>query len=208
MEKWSSLPLLFCLYLRLSFQFGHSPALVCFGISVIMLGVIAEGGPLSHFVPPHCETSLHSFVKHVIVISCHKLSLYLKHFVYSSLLQNRCAHKQSTWQRSLLQEYDKGLAHTHARSHSYSLVDFFFYCLQFAKEQRLWTDMQQRQTYRQRPDGQSPAGSEWDRCVWHFDLRESTWGEDLGKGRGLWSVSILENAKCVAGSRVCKVVGK
>lgn len=45
--------------------------------------------------------------------------------------------------RSLLQEYDKALAHTHAHSHNYSLVDSFR-CLrlQLAKKLRLWRDMQ------------------------------------------------------------------
>lgn len=109
--------------------------------------------------------------------------------------------------RSLLQEYDKGLVHTHAGSHNSSLVDSFR-CLrsQLAKKFRRWTDMQHWHAYRRRDltdrvQLASRGSRKRNRCVRDFDLGEYQmgWGS-TGWKRGCVSVSIIRkwHVQCVS----------
>lgn len=108
--------------------------------------------------------------------------------------------------RSLLQDYDKALAHTHAHSHNYSLVDSFrCLCLQLAKKLWLWTDEQYWHTYRQqdlteRVQLASYGSCKRNRCARYFDLGEYQMrcGSGGGKG-GHRSVPILGNCNSAVG---------
>lgn len=98
--------------------------------------------------------------------------------------------------RSLLQEFDKALAHTHADSHNYSLVDSL--CCLPKSSGFGQTDMQHWHTYSlrdltDRVQLASHGFSKWNRCARDFDLGEY----QMGWGSGGCQLPIFGNSTCV-----------
>lgn len=125
--------------------------------------------------------------------------LYLKNILHSSLLHNRCAHKQSTWQgvscKNMIRHW---LTPTLALTTTVLLILSAVCVCSLPRSsgfgQTCSTDTPtDKET---RVQLASHGSGKWNRCVRDFDLGEYQMGWRSGGGkRGKWSLPILGNDK-------------